>query len=56
MYKNGSFYKTEAGDYDVKGSKVNLYDSDSSVYHGSSTPYKYKNGTLTNNGHTFVKE
>lgn len=53
--KNGSLSSTETGDYEVKGGKVILYDSDSVVYHGESTVYKYKSGALVNNDHYFYK-
>lgn len=56
VLKNGQMSSSESGEYEVKGNKVILYDSDSLTYHGSFTEYKYKNGTLENNGHYFTKE
>ena len=54
--KNGQVSSSETGDYEVKGNKVKLYDSSAATYHGICTVYKYKNGTLENNGHKLVKE
>ena len=53
--KNGMLSSSETGDYEIKGNKVTLYDSDSIVYHGKSITYKYKNGALVNNDHYFYK-
>ena len=54
--KNGEMSGAESGDYEIKGTKVRLYDDSAITYHGKCTEYKYKKGTLTNNGHTFSKE
>ena len=56
VMKDGALNSYESGDYEIKGSKVVLYDSEASVYHGVMTKYKYKNGTIINNGHIFTKE
>ena len=53
--KNGSISAQESGDYEIKGNKIILYDASSIVYHGMSTPYKYKDGVMENNGHKFYK-
>lgn len=55
MYKNGSFHEYEMGDWEIEGRNIILYDDDSITYHGTSTTYKYKNGNLVNNNHTFKK-
>ena len=54
--KNGEYSSLESGDYEIKGSKIRLYDSDSATYHGSWTEYKYKNGTIENNDHVYTKK
>ena len=51
LYKNNSLVKTEKGTYTIDGSKVVLKDNS-----GGSTTYKYSDGKLTNNGHSFAKE
>ena len=52
-YKNGEFYETETGTWEIKGSKVLLHENGNL---GGSTPYKYKNGALVNNDHEFYKQ
>lgn len=50
--KNGSYNSSQSGKYGIEGNKVKLYDSQT----GAWIPYKYSNGTLTNNGHKFTKD
>ena len=52
-YKNGSYYETESGTYEIDGMKVSLHPNGNT---GHSTPYEYKNGKLVNNGHEFSKD
>lgn len=54
--KNNDNLSTETGDYEIDGRKINLYDSKSLTYHGTCTVYEYKNNSLENNGHEFVKQ
>lgn len=56
VVKRGEVTSSEVGDYEIKGNKIKLYDSSSAVYHGKYTVYKYKNGTIENNGHKLVKD
>ena len=56
VIKNGELSSSETGDFEIKGNKVLLYDSESSTYHGICTKYKFKKDTLINNGHEFTKE
>ena len=53
--KNGETNSSEVGDWEVKGSKVSLYDDDATTYHGKSTVYKWKDGVMENNDHYFSK-
>lgn len=53
MYKNGQYYETESGTYEISGRTVDLHPNGDE---GQSTPYKYKGGKLVNNDHEFVKE
>lgn len=55
VMKNGALSSTETGEYEVKRSKVILYDSSSLTYHGISMEYKYKNGILINADHEYEK-
>lgn len=52
--KNGNLSTSEAGDYEIKGSKIRLYDSNTA--HGSWIDYNYSSGVLETNGHKFTKE
>ncbi len=54
-FKNGSLNDTWKGDYEIKGKKVNVYNGDSSVYHGESMTYKYKGGKLINGSAELTK-
>lgn len=47
---------SEAGEYEIKGNKVILYDSSSAVYHGNYMELTYRNGKLENNGHYYSKD
>ena len=55
--KNGQIDETKYDEYEIKGNKIRLYDSELSKYeyHGAYIEYKYSKGTLTNNGHKFTK-
>ncbi len=44
--KNGLSYTSETGDWEIKGSKIYLYDDSSAVHHGEATVYTYSNGQL----------
>ena len=46
VVKDGRVSSNESGDYELIDDKLYLYDSDAVVYHGSSTVYTFKNGTL----------
>lgn len=50
--KNGEFYDSETGTYEIKGGKLLLHENGDT---NTSTPYKYKFGKLVNNDHEFVK-
>lgn len=47
IVKDDWISSSESGDYELIGDEVNLYDSDSPVYHGAATVYSFKNGNLT---------
>ena len=51
-YKNGNLSSKEAGTYELKGSKVCLYEDGNK---GKLTEYKYNGSTLKNNGHSISK-
>jgi len=53
MYKNGSYYKTETGTYEISGRRVELHPNGEK---GHTTPYEYKGGKLVNNDHEFTKK
>ena len=55
-YKNGYFYKSEAGDWEIEGREVALYDSSASVYHGVATIYTYSNGKLKSGDSVYTKQ
>ena len=52
MYKNGSYYKTEEGTWEIKSGDVVLHENGDT---GTSTIYKYKDEALVNNDHKFYK-
>lgn len=49
--KNGAQHKVEMGTYEINGNKVELHPENEM----GTTVYKFKNGTLINNDHVFVK-
>lgn len=49
--KNGAYHETQTGTYAISGNKVELHPENEA----GTTVYKYKNGTLINNDHVFVK-
>ena len=53
-YKNGLWNDYESGGWEIDGKEVRLYEG-SITYKGSYKVYKYKNGNLVNNNHTFKK-
>lgn len=52
-YKNGSLKSEESGTYEIDGRKVKLHPDGNK---NSTTEYKYKDGTLENNGHKLTKK
>lgn len=44
---------SESGTYEIKGGEVRLHPNGDM---GQTTAYKYKNGTLVNNGHALYKK
>lgn len=53
MYKNGEYYKTETGTYEIRGRNVDLHPNGDK---NQSTPHKYRGGKLYNADHAFVKQ
>ena len=51
--KNNIPSSSDSGEYEIKGNKILLYTSDDK---SSYTEYKYSDGKLENNGHTFTKK
>lgn len=46
-WKNGNFYRTESGDFEVTGNEVRLYDETAITYHGVAIILRYENGSLS---------
>ena len=52
-YKNGSFYETEVGTYEIDGGSVDLHPDGNT---GITRSYDFKGGKLYNGDHEFTKE